>query len=579
MSHRRYVCIPAFLLFGLASGVPLTAASSNIVISQIYGGGGNSGATLKNDFIELFNRGTTTVDVTGWTIQYSPALETTWDSTVLSGSIAPGHFYLIKEAQGNGGTIDLPTEDAKGGIKLNLASAKIALVSSATLLSGICPSSTTIVDFVGYGTGVSCAEGNPAPTLANTTAALRVGGGCIDTDNNSADFTEGAPNPRNSSFSFAACGTTPDTGIEIIFPQIADGGSYRTFLLLTNSSSVGTTAGVHFYRDNGDAFALTINGQTASDFMVPVPAQGSVKLMTSGQSPTTTVGWARVTASSSSGLNGNAIFQSFVGSNLFCEASVPPSPAIRSADFFADEHEDFITGFAIVNPTTTAVQVTAALKDMNGAVVGTYSFELGPGQHVARFLYEIFGTVPHSIPSGRAQFDAANGFISVIAIRFHTSWIYSTLSVGQPGFSASGATAMFSPNGGVRDRLVAELNKAQSSIDIAIYSFTADAIRDALIAARSRGVQIRVIADDSQSSGQGSEVSTLEALGFNLKRMSGPGGIMHNKYMIIDGSVLVTGSYNWSAAAEDSNFENAVFIQGSATIQEFVDDFNKIWGK
>jgi len=74
------------------------------------------------------------------------------------------------------------------------------------------------------------------------------------------------------------------------------------------------------------------------------------------------------------------------------------------------------------------------------------------------------------------------------------------------------------------------------------------------------------------------EIATLEGLGFNLKRSSGEGGgIMHNKYMIIDGKVLFTGSYNWSANAEDNNFENAMFIQASSVIQKFQADFEKIW--
>ncbi|MGH8056318.1 MAG: lamin tail domain-containing protein, partial [Candidatus Entotheonellia bacterium] len=75
------------------------ALSANIVISQVYGGGGNSGATLKNDFIELFNRGTTSVDVSGWSVQYAATTGTNWQRTNLSGTIPPGGYYLVKEAQ------------------------------------------------------------------------------------------------------------------------------------------------------------------------------------------------------------------------------------------------------------------------------------------------------------------------------------------------------------------------------------------------------------------------------------------------------------------------------------------------
>src|SRR5262245_51864969 len=72
----------------------------SVSISQVYGGGGNSGATIKNDFIELYNRGTTAIDLTGWSVQYASAGGTSWQVTALSGSIAPGGYYLVKEAAG-----------------------------------------------------------------------------------------------------------------------------------------------------------------------------------------------------------------------------------------------------------------------------------------------------------------------------------------------------------------------------------------------------------------------------------------------------------------------------------------------
>jgi hypothetical protein len=68
----------------------------SIVISQIYGGGGNSGATLKNDFIELFNPGGVAVSVNGWSVQYASAAGTTWQVTNLSGTIPPGAITSCK---------------------------------------------------------------------------------------------------------------------------------------------------------------------------------------------------------------------------------------------------------------------------------------------------------------------------------------------------------------------------------------------------------------------------------------------------------------------------------------------------
>src|SRR5947207_7093447 len=92
------------------TGNPAYAVSADITISQVYGGGGNTGAPYRNDFIELYNRGTTSVTVTGWTVQYASATGSSWSKTALTGDIAPGHHYLVAESAGTVGAA-LPTPD------------------------------------------------------------------------------------------------------------------------------------------------------------------------------------------------------------------------------------------------------------------------------------------------------------------------------------------------------------------------------------------------------------------------------------------------------------------------------------
>src|SRR3954469_20895104 len=109
----------AALAATLILAAPASAASPDIVISQVYGGGGNAGATLKNDFIEVFNPGNAAVSVTGWSVQYvSAAGLGTWAVTALSGSIPAGGYYLVQEAAGAAGTVNLPTPDATGTIAM-----------------------------------------------------------------------------------------------------------------------------------------------------------------------------------------------------------------------------------------------------------------------------------------------------------------------------------------------------------------------------------------------------------------------------------------------------------------------------
>ena len=171
-----------------------------IVISQVYGGGGNSGATLKNDFVELYNGTLADIPLTGWSVQYASSAGTSWQVTPLTGTLQSGHYYLVQEAQGSGGSVPLPLPDVIGTIAMAAGSGKVALVSSATALSGSCPAA--VVDFVGFGSSANCFEGSgPTTTLTNSTAAIRKDGGRQDTDQNAADFATGAPSPRNSATS------------------------------------------------------------------------------------------------------------------------------------------------------------------------------------------------------------------------------------------------------------------------------------------------------------------------------------------------------------------------------------------
>ncbi len=189
-------------------GVP-PVPPGTIVISQVYGGGGNAGATFTNDFIELFNRSSGTVVITGWTVQYTSAAGTSWQTTPLTGSIPPGGYYLVQEAAGSGGTVPLPTPDATGTIPMAAGAGKVALVSNSTMLTGGCPlPNSSIVDLVGYGSTATCSETSPTSAPGNTTAVLRRFGGCLDTDNNNADFVVGTPLPRNSASPINDC--TPD---------------------------------------------------------------------------------------------------------------------------------------------------------------------------------------------------------------------------------------------------------------------------------------------------------------------------------------------------------------------------------
>jgi predicted extracellular nuclease len=186
----------ASVIAALAVGAPANAApSSGLVINEVYGGGGNSGATFTNDFIELANRGTTAVDVSGYAVQYHSGSATgAWQSTDLTGSIAPGDFYLVAESKGANGTTPLPSPNVTGTIAMSATAGTVALTNSQTLLTCLDSASceAASVDLVGFGTA-AIFEGADATGASNTASEQRAT--TVDTDNNAADFTAAAPTP------------------------------------------------------------------------------------------------------------------------------------------------------------------------------------------------------------------------------------------------------------------------------------------------------------------------------------------------------------------------------------------------
>lgn len=255
-------CAPSDRAVGpTATPRPITGAASvsGVVVSQVYGGGGNSGATYKNDFIELYNAGTTAVSLSGWSVQYASAAGTSWQVTTLSGSIAPGGYYLVQEAAGTGGTTALPAPDATGSIMMAAASAKVALVSSTTALTGTgCPVAAPVVDFVGYGTA-NCFEGSAGtPALTNTTAALRKNGGKQDTNDNAADFATGAPTPRNSGV-VPPPAAGPVTRVTVTPSATAVNVGATVTLTATGVDSAGSASPTTFTWASSDTTSATVS--------------------------------------------------------------------------------------------------------------------------------------------------------------------------------------------------------------------------------------------------------------------------------------------------------------------------------
>jgi uncharacterized protein len=179
---------------------------SNIVISQIYTRGGNPDALYTRDYIELFNRSSTAVNVGNWSVQVSGAAAADWTAVPLAGfTLQPGHYLLIAGASGGPTGESLPGFDIDSSVSVLSGGGRIAVVASTAPLtcgaSASCVTAPGVVDFLGYGTNGAHSEGGvPAPAPSSAQALFRKSGGCVDTNNNGPDFTLADPFPRTSTF-------------------------------------------------------------------------------------------------------------------------------------------------------------------------------------------------------------------------------------------------------------------------------------------------------------------------------------------------------------------------------------------
>jgi phosphatidylserine/phosphatidylglycerophosphate/cardiolipin synthase-like enzyme len=144
--------------------------------------------------------------------------------------------------------------------------------------------------------------------------------------------------------------------------------------------------------------------------------------------------------------------------------------------------------------------------------------------------------------------------------------------------SSSSIAAFFSPKGGIEQQILNSIGAAGATIEMAAYAFTNESIAKALLDAFKRGVKVALVMDRSQTKGrQASLHDELENAGTAIRLISPPGGIMHDKFIVVDGKNVEWGSYNYTSRAEDSNFENATFLSNSNLAQKYHSDFVSIY--
>ncbi|MBP6821675.1 MAG: DUF11 domain-containing protein, partial [Acidobacteria bacterium] len=259
-----------FATYYLASAPREAAVSTTIVISQVYGGGGNTGATLLNDYVELFNLSSSPQSLNGLSLQYGSS-SGSFGSTATNVfalpnvTLQPGQYFLFAGNSGGAVGSALPTPDgSQSGFSMSASAGKVALVNSATALNCGATAATCnaaqlalILDAVAYGTqtGSYTGEGGTqTPTLSSTLAAFRAANGCTDTDSNSANFSTGTPAPRNTASALNPCGGSGNPSVVPTCPTS-----------LSTTFGTATSGNVSATDSNGTVTSAIITSITPSD--------------------------------------------------------------------------------------------------------------------------------------------------------------------------------------------------------------------------------------------------------------------------------------------------------------------------
>jgi hypothetical protein len=267
----RFLAATFCLLLFSSLLVAQSIVDSNIRISEIYTRGGEAGAAFQNDFVELFNRGNTDVDISGWSLNISnfagtpPNLQISSTSLKIFSSpkniIKPGGHFLIRFGGNGSSGQPLPTPDIDlNPVPISESGAEIILVAKdQSLPFSFCPAAPdltgVVVDYVGYGTAI-CYEGTVTLAPPPDKSLTRVGGGCTDNNNNLTDFSFATPNPHTQQDAVTPCGAQPFSIVDFAAPQFdaVEGTSpSRAQITVTRIGDVSTPATVDYFTLDGTA--------------------------------------------------------------------------------------------------------------------------------------------------------------------------------------------------------------------------------------------------------------------------------------------------------------------------------------
>jgi phosphatidylserine/phosphatidylglycerophosphate/cardiolipin synthase-like enzyme len=164
--------------------------------------------------------------------------------------------------------------------------------------------------------------------------------------------------------------------------------------------------------------------------------------------------------------------------------------------------------------------------------------------------------------------------------RFFTAFL-AAIVLAVPAYAqpAPSISVAFSPERGATEAIVKLIGEAKQSIRVAAYSFTSEDIAKALVDAHNRGVNVQAVLDKSNGSAKYTAATFLANVGIPT-RIDYEYGIMHNKFMVVDGVTVETGSFNYTKAAEEKNAENVIILrQYPDTAKQYLGRWQELWNE
>jgi cardiolipin hydrolase len=158
------------------------------------------------------------------------------------------------------------------------------------------------------------------------------------------------------------------------------------------------------------------------------------------------------------------------------------------------------------------------------------------------------------------------------------AWLEDVVKLLQPAAATTPprSEVYFSPDDPCAQRIAQLFHRAERQADVCVFTITDDAISEAILAAHRRGVQLRILTDDTKSEDLGSDIARFERAGIAVRLDRSPYH-MHHKFAVFDGSLLLTGSYNWTRGAAQFNEENFLLSSDPRLCQAYRERFERLW--